>query len=203
VAARDGAVAEPLWSAALCAAFHEPAPSQSGAERRTPKAAGAATGALMQAATDAAPETQPDCPAGGRVRRVSQFLRYLVTGGVNTAFGYGVYAGLTWLLTDRLRGAYMVAAVASNILAITFSYATYKVFVFKTRGHYLREYLRTYLVYGGVTLLGLALLPLLVEVLGVNAYLAALLLIPVTVLCSFLGHKHFSFRSAAVSRLAS
>lgn len=123
-----------------------------------------------------------------------RFVRYLVTGGVNTAFGYGVYAGLTWLLSGRVPWAYMVSAVLGNIVAITFSYVTYKIFVFKTPGNYLREYLRTYVVYGGTTLLGLVLLPFLVEVLGMNPYVAPLIIIPVTVLSSFLGHKHFSFK---------
>jgi len=126
--------------------------------------------------------------------RYRQFTQYLLTGGINTAFGYAVYVAFTWLLSGRVRSAYMIAAVLSNILAITFSYLTYKFLVFKTRGNYLREYLRVYLVYGGVMLLGLAVLPFLVEVLGINPYLAPLIVIPVTVLCSFLGHKHFSFR---------
>jgi putative flippase GtrA len=55
-------------------------------------------------------------------RSVGQFVRFLLTGAVNTAFGYGVYAGLTWALTGRIPGAYVVAAVLGNVLAITFSY---------------------------------------------------------------------------------
>lgn len=126
--------------------------------------------------------------------RRRQFVRYLLTGGVNTAFSYGVYVAFTWFLSGYVRGAYMFAAVFGNVLTISFSYLNYKFFVFKTRGNYLREYLRAYVVYGGVALLGLALLPFLVEVLGVNPYLAPLVIIPVTVLCSFFGHKHYSFR---------
>lgn len=126
--------------------------------------------------------------------RCRQFIRYLLTGGVNTAFSYAVYVALTWFLSGYVRGAYMIAAVLGNVLNISFSYLNYKFFVFKTRGNYLREYLRAYLVYGGVALLGLALLPFLVEVLGIDPYLAPLVIIPVTVLCSFLGHKHFSFK---------
>ena len=126
--------------------------------------------------------------------RRRQFIRYLLTGGVNTAFSYAVYVAFTWFLSGYVRGAYMIAAVFGNVLTISFSYLNYKFFVFKTRGNYLREYLRAYLVYGGVALLGLALLPFLVEIVGINPYLAPLVIIPVTVLCSFLGHKHFSFR---------
>lgn len=133
-------------------------------------------------------------------RSVGQFVRFLLTGAVNTAFGYGVYAGLTWALTGRIPGAYVVAAVLGNIIAITFSYLLYKLVVFRTRGNYLREYIRTFMVYGGVTVLGLLLLPVMVEIMGINPYLAPLLILPFTVLSSFFGHKHFSFRSPNTGR---
>ena len=128
-----------------------------------------------------------------------QEVRYLVAGGCNTLFGYGVYALLNWQLAERLPLGYMAAAVLSNVCAITFSYLTYKFFVFRTRGNYVREYLRCYLVYGGMALLGLALLPLFVEGFGINSYLAPILTMPVTILASYFGHRDFSFRPTALS----
>lgn len=125
----------------------------------------------------------------------TRFGRYLLTGGANTLFGYGVYAGLTTLLFGRISRAYLVSAILSTIFGVTFSYLTYKIFVFKTKGNYLREYFRTYLVYGGSTLIGLVLLPLLVEVLGINPYVAPVIVIPSTVILSFWGHRHLSFKT--------
>ena len=129
-----------------------------------------------------------------------QLLRYLVVGGWNTLFGYGVFAGLTYVLTDRVPYAYMVANVLSNVIAITVAYLGYKVFVFKTRGNYLREYARFYVVYGAAMALGLVLLPAFVALVGLVLprpalvpYVAQALVIPVTVLSSFVGHKRYSF----------
>ena len=130
-----------------------------------------------------------------------QFARYLMVGVWNTVFGYGLYALFTAMLTPRLRFAYIYASVAANLLAITVAYFCYKIFIFKTQGNSLVEWLRCILVYGSALLPGLVLLPLLVEGLHYGfhlersaPYVAGALLTGLTVIYSFLGHKNFSFR---------
>ncbi|MGC1870144.1 MAG: GtrA family protein [Acidobacteriaceae bacterium] len=133
-----------------------------------------------------------------------QFARYLMVGVWNTVFGYSLYALLTALLMPRVRFGYLYASVASNLIAITVAYFCYKIFIFKTQGNYLVEWLRCILVYGSALLPGLVLLPLLVEGLHYGfhlersaPYVAGALLTGLTVIYSFLGHKNFSFRVAA------
>jgi putative flippase GtrA len=133
-----------------------------------------------------------------------QLVRFVIVGGWNTVFGYGVFAGANYLLADRLPHAYMVASVIANILAISMAYLGHKFVTFRTRGNYLREYLRFYLVYGVTALIGLALLPLVVALLGTVVanrahvpYIAQAILLPIGVLLSFVGHKRFSFRPPA------
>ncbi len=144
-------------------------------------------------------------PAGrfARLRsRYGQVFRYLVVGGLNTLFGYSTFAGLNYLLTGRVPYAYMVASVLSSVVSISFAFVGYKFFVFRTKGNFLREYLRTYVVYGSSTLVGLALLPGLVFALGflihrplLVPYVAQAIAMVVVVIGSFLGHKKFSFRA--------
>ncbi|HTU51358.1 MAG TPA: GtrA family protein [Acidobacteriaceae bacterium] len=133
-----------------------------------------------------------------------QFARYLMVGVWNTVFGYSLYALFTALLMPRVRFGYIYASVASNLIAITVAYFCYKIFIFKTQGNYLVEWLRCILVYGSALLPGLVLLPLLVEGLHYGfhlersaPYVAGALLTGLTVIYSFLGHKNFSFRVAA------
>lgn len=133
-----------------------------------------------------------------------QFVRYLMVGTWNTVFGYSTYALFTALLTPRLRFAYIYASVFSNAISITVAYLGYKFFVFKTKGNYLREWLRCILVYGSGMLPGLLLLPLLVGVLHhalhlerSAPYIAGAMLTGFGAMYSFLGHKHFSFRVPA------
>lgn len=121
-----------------------------------------------------------------------QGVRYLIAGGWNTAFGYGMYAGPYYLLHDRIH--YMVIAVVANVLAISMAYATHKLFVFRTKGNALREYLKFYGVYGLTAALGLVALPFCIEVLKINPYVAPLLIMGVTAGVSYFGHKHFSFK---------
>ena len=130
-----------------------------------------------------------------------QLIRYLLVGTWNTCFGYAAFAFLTYLLTDVIPYAYMAASIISSIIAITLAYIGYKLFVFRTKGNYLREYLRFYVVYGASAAVNLALLPLLVTVLNFfmlqkvyAPYLAGAILTSVTVVISFLGHRNFSFR---------
>lgn len=131
-----------------------------------------------------------------------QVLRYLIVGGCNTVFGYGVFAGLTYLLSGRIPAAYMAASVIGWVASITFAYLGYKLFVFRTKGNYLREYLRCFAVYGASALINLALLPVLVTALGFllarreyAPYVAGALLTCGTVVFSFFGHQKFSFRT--------
>ena len=133
-----------------------------------------------------------------RDKNLIQFIRYLVVGGFNTLAGYSIYALFNYLLTDKVPFSYLFASALSNVVAITISFLTYKCFVFKTKGNFIREYLRCYAVYGFSFLLGLVLLSILVEGIGINSYLAGALLIPVGVIISFLGHRNYSFRQVAL-----
>jgi len=136
---------------------------------------------------------------------VGQFVRYIVVGGFNTVFGYALFALLTWSFKGLGPYNYMYAAVLGNVIAISVAFLGYKWFVFRTRGNYLIEWMRCFGVYGGSALISLAGLPILVLILrhvlhrpGQAPYLAGALLMMVTVLFSFFGHKNFSFRQKDV-----
>jgi putative flippase GtrA len=130
-----------------------------------------------------------------------EFLRYLLIGGFNTVFGYGLFALLNWAFTGMGPYSYLYAAVLANPIAITVAFLGYKWFVFRTRGNYLTEWIRCMGVYSSTMLIGLAglsvLVPILRRVLSSPPqapYLAAAIMTCVTVLVGFLGHRNFSFR---------
>jgi putative flippase GtrA len=138
-----------------------------------------------------------------------QFGRYLAVGLVNTAFGYGTFAGLTALLTPHVPFAYVPASVISSFLNISFSFLSYKWLIFKTKGNYLREWSRCVVVYGGTSLIGALILPitvLLVRHLTSSdrsaPYVAGALLMAATTVAGFLGHKNFSFATPTDKKAA-
>jgi putative flippase GtrA len=128
----------------------------------------------------------------GDGRRTSPLAaRYLMAGVWNTVFGYAVFALLVASLASRVH--YLLLGVIANVLAITNAYVVHKIFVFRTKGRYLREYLRYYVVYGTTAVCGLALLALLVDGCGLNLYLAQACALGVQVAVSFVWHRRFSF----------
>lgn len=129
-----------------------------------------------------------------------QLGRYLVVGIWNTAFGYATFALFNLLLEGRVPASYMFASLLASVINITVAFLGYKWFVFKTRGNYLKEWVRCLMVYSGSIALGLVLLPpavWLVEYLTGNPraapYIAGAVVMGVQVVGSFVGHRRFSF----------
>lgn len=121
-----------------------------------------------------------------------QKIRYLIIGGWNTVFGYGVFAALYFWLEGSIH--YLVILSISYVLSITNAYIGYKFFVFQTKGNIVREYLRFYVVYAAAFLVNLAILPLLVEIGDLNMYISQALVTMLTIIGSYILHKNFSFK---------
>ena len=115
----------------------------------------------------------------------------MIVGAGNTAFGYGITVSLYYLLVHHLH--IVAISLIANVISITVSFLTYKVFVFKTHGGWLREYIRAYVVYGFAALLSTALLWLLVNIAGIPMWIARGVVIVVVVILSYLGHNFFTF----------
>jgi putative flippase GtrA len=104
------------------------------------------------------------------------------------------------LLTPLIAYGYVAASLLSNLFAITFSFLGYKWLVFKTRGNYLREWVRCLGVYSGSMLLSAAALPFVVAFVRRQTgnaerapYIAGALVLVFSVAISFFGHRHISF----------
>ncbi|KKR38755.1 MAG: GtrA family protein [Parcubacteria group bacterium GW2011_GWF2_40_10] len=118
-------------------------------------------------------------------------IAYLLVGVWNTIFGYGSFVLLYYLFSLYVH--YLFLLVISNILSITNAYVGYKFFVFKTKGDYLKEYIRFYLVYGVAFILNLVLLPVIVEFFKISPVIAQIFVIGLVIITSYFGHKHYSF----------
>ena len=121
-------------------------------------------------------------------------IRYLLAGGWNTLFGYSTGVVLYYAFSRYLH--ITVIALLANILAITMAYLTYKLFVFQTQGNWLSEYFRSYLVYGGMALLGIGFLWVMVDGLNIPFWLAQGLVVVATVIISYFSHSRFTFKSS-------
>lgn len=111
-----------------------------------------------------------------------------------------MFALLTMFLTPLMANGYIVASLIANVFSITFAFLGYKWFVFRTKGNYLKEWLRCLGVYSVSILFSAATLPLAVALIrrhGGSArtapYLAGALVLSVSVAFSFFGHRRISF----------
>lgn len=114
-----------------------------------------------------------------------KLIRFFFVSGLNTAFGYGLFALFLYLGLK-----YPIALLISTIAGILFNFKTIGALVFKNRDN--RLIFRFFAVYG-ITYLcnwgGIALL----KILAINAYGAgAILIIPIG-LMAFVLHKKFVF----------
>jgi putative flippase GtrA len=117
-----------------------------------------------------------------------RFFRFLVVGGVNTAFGYSVFAALI-----LLRVPYPVAALLSTVAGVLFNFKSYGTFVFGSHDN--RRIFRFFAVYGICYLVGL--IPLAWgKAHGISfLIIAAVFALPMAAL-SFALNRHFVFANA-------
>jgi hypothetical protein len=117
--------------------------------------------------------------------------RYLLAAGWNTLFGYGLGVSLYKLLYPLL--SIFLIAVLANLISISMSFLSYKLFVFRTKGNWIREYLRSYVAYGGTAVLGIFIFWFLIDTLNVSIWLTQLFTITMTAVASYFFHKYFTF----------
>ncbi|MBS1815615.1 MAG: GtrA family protein [Acidobacteria bacterium] len=132
-------------------------------------------------------------------------LRFLIAGAFNTLFGMADTFACTWLFLYLRPGQPKLmtsaATVVSTVLNITVSFFSYKFFVFRTRGNAIPEYLRSLLVYlPNIAISVLLVVPLTGFFLHLQSthayapYVAQACIVVGSIIFSFLGHKHFTFR---------
>ncbi len=131
--------------------------------------------------------------AGPLLRIVrDQRVAFLVVGGINTAVGAGWFIAFQALVEARL--GYVVVLLCAHVAAVLSAFVLYRRFVFHVVGHVWRDLWRFELVNVSALGVNLALLPVLVELVGLPVLPAQLSITAATMLISFFGHRGFSFR---------
>lgn len=124
-------------------------------------------------------------------------VAFLIVGVINTVVGFAWFA-LFELTIGRVWG-YMATLLFAHVASVLCAFVLYRRFVFRVRGHVwidLARFESIYLVSLGINAL---LLPLLVELAGLQPIVAQALIVFVTTIVSYVGHSRFSFRRKKVS----
>jgi putative flippase GtrA len=118
-------------------------------------------------------------------------LKYLLIGIINTVIGYLVSVFSYTLMSSEY--GLVIAAIIANIISITFSFFTYKVFVFRGSDNILMEYLRCYIVYGFSAVISIVLLAIFIQY-GFNIWVSQFLVSCATIIFSYISHNNYTFR---------
>lgn len=124
-----------------------------------------------------------------------QRIVFLVVGGINTVVGFGWFVLFEFLVGSRLgEFGYMVTLLLAHVASVLCAFVLYRRFVFRVRGNVLVDLAR----FESVNLVSLGInlvtLPLLVQLAGLQPIVAQALIVFITTLVSWFGHKYFSFR---------
>jgi len=125
-----------------------------------------------------------------------QRVAFLVVGAINTVVGFLFFAGFL-VTVGQWWGkpwGYLVALACAHVVSVLFAFVLYRFVVFRVRGHVLSDLWRFETVYLAALAVNFVLLPLLVEIAHLPVLLAQALIVFVTSVMSWVGHKHYSFR---------
>lgn len=123
---------------------------------------------------------------------VDEKIKYLLAGGFNTVCGYFLGVGAYLWLGEWIHIIYI--SILANIFSITISFLTYKIFVFRTSGDWLKEYLKIYLVYGLTAIISIPLIWIFVDTLSINIWLSQGLVLFSVFGFSFFLNRNFTFK---------
>ena len=138
-------------------------------------------------------------PPGLLLRVVrDQRVAFLLVGATNTLVGFLFFAA--FLATVGQRWGYLAALVCAHVVSVLFAFVLYRFLVFRVRGHVLSDLWRFETVYLSALAVNFVLLPVLVELAHLPVLVAQALIVFVTSVMSWVGHKRYSFRRPSPER---
>ena len=123
-------------------------------------------------------------------------VRFLLVGGLNTGIAFVLFVVIELIIGRHT--SYLVSLFAGYVIGVIISFLAHRRFTFRIvgSGNIVVDFLR----FQSVSLVALAVntlvLPVLVEFAGLTPIVAQAIIVVVTTVISYVGHKFFSFRRA-------
>lgn len=121
----------------------------------------------------------------------SEKVRFILAGGWNTVAGYLIFVGVHILYGTQL-GALGTIAV-SYAIALPLAFLVQRLFVFRARGMWLKQFMRFTLANSTVVIANSIFLPIAVSITHADPLLLQALFLVISAATSYLAHKHYSF----------
>ena len=123
--------------------------------------------------------------------KIPDKIRFLLIGGINAGISYIIFAAAVYCLGEEY---YQVCAALQWILSSFISFFNQKVFVFCTKGRWVKEYLRCCMTWLVSYLLNVLILEVFVKFVDLNVYIAQFLAIFTVSIVTYILFKYFAFK---------
>lgn len=127
-----------------------------------------------------------------------QRFRYLLVGGINTVLSMALFVALDAWLGTRVPS--VVPLLLAWTISVTCVFFFQRSFVFHVTGHLLRDFGRFVMVNLGALGVNVVVLFVAADLCRAPRVPAQLAITVVTVVLSYLGHKHYSFRRTPIDQ---
>ena len=119
-----------------------------------------------------------------------QQVRFVLVGGYNTVISYALYALILWLTNEK---SPQLALFFSFLISTVHNFFTHKIYVFNTKGNYLKEYPKCLFTWSTSYFFNTLLLAFFTKILNVNPYLAQLFSATIVAINTYIWLKYFAF----------
>ena len=119
-------------------------------------------------------------------------IKFLIGGIWNTIFGY-LFSVAIFKSFEELFHTLLIAFFV-NFVSISQSFFIYKKFVFCSEGNWLKEWLKSFVVYGLSGLISSLLIWFMLDWLSIDIIYAQGYVILIIAIFSYFGHKHYTFK---------
>ncbi len=128
--------------------------------------------------------------------KIPDKIRFLFIGGLNAVISYFVFVLAVFVIGDKY---YQICAALQWGISSIFSFVNQKVFVFGTKGNWIREYLKCCATWLISYIMNALILEVLVKYCRMNVYLAQILSIFSVSVLTYVLFKYFAFRVKKVN----
>lgn len=125
--------------------------------------------------------------------KIPQGFRFLLVGGYNTVFGYILFSILYYMMEDSLH--YSIILLISSFIGILNNFIVFKIFVFNTKGNWLKECLFTYASYSFIYPVNLLLLFVTTNFFHLSAYFGQGIATVTIPIITYFTLKKFAFKN--------
>jgi putative flippase GtrA len=118
-------------------------------------------------------------------------VRFLLAGAWNTLVGYLIFVGVHIVYGTKLGTVGTI--IVSYVIALPAAFIVQRLFVFRTRGIWIKQFIRFALANSTVVVANSIFLPIAITTTRADPLLLQAIFLVISAATSYLAHKHYSF----------